>query len=317
MHLDSKKIILIMLIACVIVFIIAYGLSLNHAEDDLELDTNHIPVPVLEETDKTYQSKREAIDALKEERTQMAPSVYNENLWNEDGIYDDKLLDKQKEELLDSIYTYQEETYTRQQLKPVEREQPKNNGNNSMEIEETKVTEKDPQTLALEHQLFFASAPKPLIKPIDDTPETWIQAYVDGKQTVQKDYRLAMRLAEGNTIGGSYYPKHTAVYGFVTFRPNRTIIAISTINHKPVKLKAYDFQDGNEGIYIENSFRAEARQELVDDLVHDINIAGVPNVSSGLNSGVNGIKRIFQRNNRNVKVTIADQYKLILKTDNR
>ena len=64
-------------------------------------------------------------------------------------------------------------------------------------------------------------------------------------------------------------------------------------------------QDGSEGIYIENSFRAEARQEVLGDIVDDINIAGVPQVS--------GIKKIFQRNNRNVKATISNNYKLILK----
>ena len=80
---------------------------------------------------------------------------------------------------------------------------------------------------------------------------------------------------------------------------------IENINHKPAKLKAFDLQDGSEGIYIENSFRAEARQEVVGDVVDDINIVGVPQVS--------GIKKIFQRNNRTIKVTITDNYQLILK----
>ena len=62
---------------------------------------------------------------------------------------------------------------------------------------------------------------------------------------------------------------------------------------------------GSEGIYVENSFRAEARQEVISDIVDDINIAGVPQLS--------GIKKIFQRNNKNVKVTIANNFKLILK----
>ncbi|WP_449405326.1 conjugative transposon protein TraM [Maribacter ulvicola] len=49
----------------------------------------------------------------------------------------------------------------------------------------------------------------------------------------------------------------------------------------------------------------EARQEVVGDIVDDINIVGVPQVS--------GIKKIFQRNNRTVKVTVTDSYQLILK----
>ena len=84
------------------------------------------------------------------------------------------------------------------------------------------------------------------------------------------------------------------------------MIHITNINHQEVSLKAFDLQDGNEGIYVENSFQAEASQEVLGDMVDDINIAGVPQVS--------GVKRIFQRNNRNVKVTITDNYKLILKS---
>jgi hypothetical protein len=40
-------------------------------------------------------------------------------------------------------------------------------------------------------------------------------------------------------------------------------------------------------------------------MVDDINIAGMPQVS--------GFKNIFQRNNRNVKVTILNNYQVLLK----
>ncbi|MGB5609432.1 conjugative transposon protein TraM, partial [Eudoraea sp.] len=42
-----------------------------------------------------------------------------------------------------------------------------------------------------------------------------------------------------------------------------------------------------------------------DDVIEDINIPGVPQIS--------GVKKVFQRNNRNVKVTVNNNYKLILK----
>ena len=77
------------------------------------------------------------------------------------------------------------------------------------------------------------------------------------------------------------------------------------MNHRPVQLKAYDLQDGSEGIYVENNLRADATREVIDDLVQDINIAGMPQV--------NGIKKVFQRDNRNIKVTVTNTYKLILK----
>lgn len=128
---------------------------------------------------------------------------------------------------------------------------------------------------------------------------------MDGNQTVKTNYRLQMRLLKDATVYGQHYPKNTPIYGFVSFKPNRTIIDIENINHRPVKLKAYDLQDGSEGIYIENSFRAEVTNQVIGDMVDDINIVGVPQVS--------GFKKIFQRNHRSAKVTITDNYKLILK----
>ena len=84
------------------------------------------------------------------------------------------------------------------------------------------------------------------------------------------------------------------------------MIAIDYIGHSPVSLIAYDLQDGHEGIYVVNRFRAEASREITADAVDDINIAGVPQVR--------GVKSLFQRDNRQVKVTIMDNYQLILKT---
>jgi hypothetical protein len=83
------------------------------------------------------------------------------------------------------------------------------------------------------------------------------------------------------------------------------MIEITNIIHEPVSLKAFDLQDGSEGIYVENSFRADAKREVVEDIVNDINISGVPQVT--------GVKQLFQRSNRNVKVTIVNNYKLIVK----
>ena len=114
-----------------------------------------------------------------------------------------------------------------------------------------------------------------------------------------------MRLEKDAIINNRVIPKNTAVYGFISFKPNRAIIEIENILHQPVKLKAFDFQDGSEGIYVENSFRADATSEVVEDVVDDINIAGVPQVT--------GVKKIFQRSNRQVKVSIINNYKLILK----
>src|SRR5690606_34918856 len=79
---------------------------------------------------------------------------------------------------------------------------------------------------------------------------------VDGSQVVKTNYRLRMRLLKDALINGVKIPKNTSVFGFISFKTNRALIEIENIDHHPVKLKAFDLQDGSEGIYIENSFRA-------------------------------------------------------------
>ena len=116
---------------------------------------------------------------------------------------------------------------------------------------------------------------------------------------------MQLRLSKDCSINGHRYPKNTKLFGFVRFQPNRVLIDISRINHEPIALMAYDQSDGNAGIYIQNSFQAEASQEVIGDVVDDIQITGVPQVS--------GLQRIFRKNHRNIKVTISNNYKLFLK----
>ena len=248
----------------------------------------------------------EALDDLKEVRQTNAPSIYDERLLDSTGVYDPDLLEKKKMRIIDSIYrhgriNYSDKSYRTAKVKTEAEFISKDSIPVKIEMESSIETKE----LGLEHQLFFAS--NPLKNDVANTQNTDANIYVavDGKQTVKKNYRLQMRLTKDALIQGKRFPKHTPIYGFISFKPNRTIIAIENINHNPVKLKAYDLQDGSEGIYVENSFQAEARQEVVGDMVDDINIAGIPQVT--------GIKKIFQRNNKNVKVTIANNYKLILK----
>lgn len=128
---------------------------------------------------------------------------------------------------------------------------------------------------------------------------------VDGTQVVKANSRLRMRLLDTTIINGVPIPKNTPIFGFISFQPNRVLIEIENIMHHPTKLKAFDLQDGSEGIYVENNFRAEATTEVLDDLIGDINIPSVPQVS--------GIGKVLRRSNRNVKVSVLGNYKLLLK----
>lgn len=306
MKIKKNKIVFAFVLLCIILFIGGYTLLVFGDDEAPTIETNQIPIPKLEDGQKEYDSKLEALDDLKEVRQSNAPSIYDERLLDSTGVYDPDLLEKKKMRIIDSIYRHGRIDYSdRSYRTPKVKTEVKSIQKDSIPVEIVNESLIKIKELELEHQLFFAS--NPLEDSTLNTQNTDANIYVvvDGTQTVLKDYRLQMRLTKDALIQGKVFSKHTPIYGFVSFKPNRTIIAIEHINHRPVKLKAYDLQDGSEGIYVESSFRAEARQEVVGDVVDDINIAGVPQVS--------GIKKIFQRNNKNVKVTISNNYKLLLK----
>jgi hypothetical protein len=304
MKIEKNKIVFAAVILCVMLFIGFYAIIVL-GEEEPTIENNQIPIPKLGEKQKEYNSKLEALDDLKEVRQTNAPSIYDERLLDSTGVYDPDLLDKEKMRIVDSIYSHGRISYSdRSFRKPKVKIEPKSLQKDSISKVDMKEESIVPKELGLEHQLFFASNPLENETLISQNTDAFIYVRVDGTQTVRNNYRLQMRLTKEANINGISFPKNTPIYGFVSFQPNRTLLEIENINHKPVKLNAFDLQDGSEGIYIENSFRAEARQEVVGDIVDDINIVGVPQVS--------GIKRIFQRNNRTVKVTITDNYQLIL-----
>jgi hypothetical protein len=292
-----------------VLFVGSYAVIQFSENEEPTIINNQIPIPALKEEQKQYDSKLEALNDLKEEKQINAPSIYDERLLDSTGVYDPDLLSKEKMRIIDSIYNQGRISYTDRSYRKTATSLPeKLIIKDTTEIIKTAKNVIKNKQLSLEHQLFFASAPKSNKSINIQNSDSEIYVVVNGTQTVKKNYRLKMRLLNDVNINGKSFPKNTEIYGFVSFKPNRAIIAITNINHQPVKLKAYDLQDGSEGIYIENSFQDEARQEVVEDVVDDINISGVPQIS--------GIKKIFQRTNKNVKVAIVDNYKLILKSQN-
>ncbi len=307
MKIEKNKIVFGSVLAIVVIFIISYSM-LVMGNDDSETENLKQPlIPELEQEQEDYTSKLDALNDLKEVRETNAPSIYDEKLIDSLGFYDPDLPEKEKERIIDSIYTAGRINYTKQTYRVT------NSSPNSTPMKTSKDTtlasseenKIEPKEIGLEHQLFFSSDPKinEINVQLDTDPSIYVS--VDGTQVVRSNHRLRMRLTKDALINGQIIPKNTPIFGFVTFQPNRTQVRIENINHHPIKLNAYDLQDGSEGFYIENSFRADATREVLDDIVQDVNIAGVPQVS--------GIQNVFRRNNRNVKVTIVNNYQLILK----
>ncbi len=310
MKIEKNKIVFSSVLAVIFIFLISYSMLVMGDDDNENENLEQTLVPDLEENQKEYESKLDAINDLKEVRETNAPSIYDEKLIDSLGFYDPDLTEHEKERIVDSIYKagrikYSEKRYENFGQRKIAQK-------NTQQIDSTEIKREqkiEAKELGLEHQLFFAASPKPdELSTIGNTHET-IYAVVDGDQVVQANTRLRMRLTKSATINGKLMPKNTPVFGFISFQPNRALIEIENIKHHPTKLKAFDLQDGSEGIYVENNFRTEATREVMDDVIGDINIPAVPQVG--------GLTQVFRRSNRRIKVTVLNNYKLILKADNR
>jgi len=306
MNVEKNKVAFAAVLAVIFIFLISYSVMVMGDDESETENLQHTLVPDLEENQKEYDSKLDAINDLKEVRETNAPSIYDEKLIDSLGFYDPDLPEREKERIVDSIYDagrikYSEKRYQNLGQKRVAQQTVLKE--DSAEVKrDQKIEAKE---LGLEHQLFFAASPKANdISTISNTDET-IHAVVDGDQVVKANSRLRMRLTKAAKINNKQMPKNTLVFGFISFQPNRALIEIENIKHHPTKLKAFDLSDGSEGIYVENNFRTEATNEVLDDILSDINIPTVPQVG--------GITKVLRRNNRNVKVTVLNNFKLILK----
>lgn len=306
MKIEKNKIVFVAVLLVIFIFLISYSLMIMGDNKSESENLKQTMIPDLKENQKQYDSKLDAINDLKEVRETNAPSIYNEKLIDSLGFYDPELPQREKERIIDSIYNSGKIQYSEKRYQNFGKEKVTRNDKKQIDSTEMKTEQKiQAKELGLEHQLFFAASPKANDSAtLGNTDET-IYVVVDGDQIVKAKTRLKMRLTKAATINNKLMPKNTLVFGFISFQPNRALINIENIDHHPTKLKAFDLQDGSEGIYVENNFRAEATNEVLDDIIGDINIPSVPQV--------NGITKILKRNNRSVKVTVLNNYKLILK----
>ena len=312
MKIDKKKITFAVVIGAVVIFIVAYSILTFGGDKDEQDELLQPLVPTLETVKDDYTSRLDAVDDLKEVRETHAPSIYDEKYLDSTGVYDPDFMEKEKIRLVDSIYTNSQIDYstgTYKKPNPVKEnvistvtEKEKEN----QKKEEAEALRIEAKEMALEQQLFFASNPLP--KTVDDSTPT-LNVIVDRKEVLRVNDRIEMRTQHDVTIEGYFIPRNTQLFGIVSFKPNRVLLEIENIKNIPFAFKAYDYRDNLEGIYIKNSFREELRQQVLGDVIDDINVPGIPQVS--------GVKKIFQRSNRQVKVTVNNNYVLSLKVDTR
>lgn len=303
MKIEKKKIVFGGMLLGVVIFIIAYSLYVFGGEEEEEENLLEQPrVPSLEETQKEYKKKTQAVEDVKEERTRRIPSIYHEDLLDEDGYYEPDLEERKKQELLDSILIAEPDRET-----PKVQERENTISPDSLTVQEKSFQEQNlPEEVLLAHREFFLTNSMGVSNTsVVENTDGIIYACINGDQKVRADQRVELRLVRDAVIGDSLYPMNKIFYARAKLQPNRVQLKVSTIDHRETALDAYDLQDGNPGIYIKNSFREEAKREVLDDVVADIKIPGMPQVG--------GIKNIFRRNNRKLQVSLLHQYQLILK----
>ncbi|MBU3026106.1 conjugative transposon protein TraM [Zobellia galactanivorans] len=306
MKVEKNKIVFAAVLAVIFIFLISYSVMVMGDDESENENLKQTLVPDLDENQKEYDSKLDAINDLKEVRENNAPSIYDEKLIDSLGFYDPDLPEREKERIVDSIYDAGKIQYSERRYQSIGQKKVGKKKIKQIDSADIKREQKiEAKELGLEHQLFFAASPKPNAFSIIGNTDESIFVIVDGDQIVTANTRLRMRLTKSATINGKLMSKNTPVFGFISFQPNRALIEIENINHHPTKLKAFDLQDGSEGIYVENNFRAEVTREVLDDVIGDINIPSVPQIG--------GITQVFRRSNRRVKVTVLNNYRLILK----
>ena len=303
MKIEKNKIVAASIVGIVVLFIIFYSITLFGNDADKNT-VKEAAVPDLQEEKEDYKSKLEAVDAIKEEKEKLIPTVYDESKLDENGYFIEDKEEKDKQKIIDSIYNAGKIHYRIPTKKHPQKKHPENKKQGAKKLdfdskeslEEIKKSQKD----------FFKANNKSPKKDnsILGATDPLIYAEVNGNQLIKNNNRLEMRLTKDAIINGFLFKKNTYVYGTTQFKPNRIIVTINSINNKPVAIEAYDVQDGGLGIYVENSLSAEASLELSRDLSSEIGET-LPGVST--------LKRLFRKKQKKIKVKVINKYQLLLK----
>jgi len=299
MKVDKKKILFSCVLLIVLIYLISYTYNLVNQED-VAPQLTQPELPEWQETEQNFESKKAALDAFKKASETTPPSLYEEHMIDDKGYFNPDYMLYEKHRIIDSIY--QSENFQRSQPNTLQDDASGSIANNVLESSGQMATKtnRSPAEIGLEHQKFFAIAQR---SRLDKTGS--IKVRVLGNQVLKKDSRIQLQLAQAVNLQSYSYPKNMSVWGTVSFGPNRVFVSVTHIQHQAITLEAVDMQDGMKGVYIENSFRSEVSTEVVDDVVQDITIPGLPQIG--------GIKQVFQRSNRKVKVSVLDGYQLVLK----
>lgn len=122
---------------------------------------------------------------------------------------------------------------------------------------------------------------------------------------LRNNSRVTLILSKDALIKGKLIKRNTLVYAQATFYGNRVNLTINNINQIPITIKAYDAEDGNLGMQVQESLIAETGSEVVSDGADEVDVSGVP-------LG-NTIKSLFKKKQQEPKIDLLNNQRLILK----
>lgn len=162
MKIEKNKIVFGVVLAVIVLFLISYTVTIFGNDKDASNNLKETSVPELEEGQKEYKSKLDAINDLKEVRETNAPSIYDEKLLDSLGYYDADLVEKEKERVVDSIYAAGRIKYSDKSLPDIGKNKisPKPivaTIDSAAQKAKHKIALKE---MGLEHQLFLPRLPK-------------------------------------------------------------------------------------------------------------------------------------------------------------
>jgi len=148
-----------------------------------------------------------------------------------------------------------------------------------------------------------------------------IEATVPETQILEAGSTVKLLVVSDLFINGFKIPRNSFVFGIASLGGERLHIAISSIRYQnsilPVSLKVYDV-DGLEGIYIPGSVSRDVVKETSGEALGSLGVTLDQSLASqAAGAGIQAAKSLFSKKIKQVKVTIRQGYKILLKDTNQ
>lgn len=157
---------------------------------------------------------------------------------------------------------------------------------------------------------------------ISEVNQNAIEAIIPETQIVVAGATVKLLLANDIYINGLMISRNSFVYGTAALNNERLRINITSIRYKnniiPVSLEVYDI-DGLQGIYIPGSINREVAKESSNEAINALGLATLdPSFTAqATGAGIQAAKTLLSKKVKQVKVTIKEGYKILLKDNNQ